>query len=687
MEGPQLSVPLADADSVISDAWRESWRMPDPLTPSQCAERYRVLTQEASAEHGPWRNDRVPYLVEIMDRMSIDDPCERVVFRKPTQCGGSEVLINALMYFMVHAPPCPIMLTVPGLDMAKRHVKQRIDPSIEASPVWKSKVAPKRSRDSSNTGTEKEFNGSGILIIVTANSSTGLRAMPIMVTLCDEVSKYKRDLDGEGSALDQIRGRTTTFQGSRKELLISSPTIDGACLISEELELTDWRDYHVPCPHCQALHTLEFDNLSDDRMLCPNCGEWISEEHKTWMLAAENGARWVPKHPDRAGYGHGYDLNALYTPFRLGDSWAELAKQRAKARDNPDKAVAFSQMKMGKPYRGERQRADADVLKDRAELGLMVGLVPRGYFILTAGVDCQADRFAIKIMAWGRNERAVVVSYEEIPGDPSHQSGYEALDAHLQREYRKGGVALVPKCIAIDGGNWTEEVASFVRTRQRRMVACGDGFAEQFMVLVRGRSADSTRVVNRPRKSETNARGKTIARSVGQWGVGTGVAKTILFGRIASDGRVIDGQPVPVERRHIRFPGGRRVTSGGVDEVRGSLPEAYYRGLTAEWFDKKANTWVHDKSIPNEPIDTMVYCYFAALHPHVRLDLIKDHEWDSLAEAQEPSICDLFAVADDPDVAPQPEAPPPRKPVPAVPTFPLPPAANPYASDAWSSRL
>jgi phage terminase large subunit GpA-like protein len=270
----------------------------------------------------------------------------------------------------------------------------------------------------------------------------------------------------------------------------------------------------VPCPHCKALHTLEFDNLSDDgRMLCPNCGDWIGEEHKTWMLAAENGAQWVPKYPDRAGYGHGYDLNALYTPFRLGDNWAELAKQRAKARDNPDKDVAFTQMKMGKPYRGERQRADADTLKERAELGLMVGVVPRGYYILTAGVDCQADRFAIKIMAWGRNERGVVVSYEEIPGDPSHQSGYEALDAHLQREYRKGGVALVPKCIAIDGGNWTEEVATFVRTRQRRMVKCGDGFAEQFMVLVRGRSADSTRVVNRPRKSETNSRGKTIVEN------------------------------------------------------------------------------------------------------------------------------------------------------------------------------
>ncbi len=645
MDGLQISVPLANADEVIATAWRDAWIMPTPLSVSECAERYRVLTQEASSEHGPWRNSRTPYLVEIMDRMSIDDPCERVVVRKPTQWGGSEILINALMYFMVHAPPCPIMLAVPGLDMAKRHVKQRIDPSIEASPKWKSRVAPKRSRDSSNTGTEKEFGGSGILIIVTANSSTGLRAMPIMVTLCDEVSKYKRDLDGEGSALDQIRGRTTTFQGRRKELLISSPTIDGDCLISAELELTDYREYHVPCPHCRHLHTLEFDNLADDgRMLCPSCGGWYGEEHKTWMLDQANGAQWVARYPDRAAYGHGYDSNALYTPYRLGDGWAELARQRGIARDNPEKLVSFTQMKMGKPFRGERERADGDTMKERAELGLMVGTVPRGYYILTAGVDCQADRFAIKVMAWGRGERAVVVSYEEIPGDPSNAEGYAALDAHLQRTYRKGSVQLLPRCVAMDGGNWTEQVAQFVRTRQRRMVPCGSGHAEQFMVLVRGRSAEATRVVNRPRKTETTSRGKTIARSVGQWGVGTIVAKNILFGRITSDGRQIDGQPVPVERRYIRWPGGRRVTTVGMDEVRGGLPETYYKGLTAEWYDKKAKTWVHEKSIPNEPIDTMVYAFFAFLHPHVRGDMIKDHEWESLAEAQEPAIGDLFTA-------------------------------------------
>lgn len=638
-----LDVCLGDADAVVGAAWAEAWAVAPELLVSEWATLHRKLPAQSSNERGYWNNARHPMLVEIMDCLSEHHPAERIVLRKPTQWGGTEVLLNALGYYMQHAEPSPMLLVVPGLEMAKRHAKQRINPSIELSPAWREAVPPPRSRDASNTDMYKEFRGEGTFIIATANSSTGLRSMPVRIVLGDEVSKWKRDLDGEGSALEQVLARTSTYQGSRKILLISSPTIEGLCIISDEYNESDQREYYVHCPHCHHEHTWQFEFLlSDGRMICPSCGETYGEEHKTRMMSAECGAHWRAKFPEREKVG--FHANALYTPYRMGESWATLAAERDRAEKDPERLIAFTQTRKALPFAGARDRADDDEMKQRREPGLLTGIVPRGYYLLTVGVDCQADRFAVQVLAWGPGERAVVVWWEEIPGDPSDQDGYRELDAFLTRTYAKGSLRIVPRCVAIDGGNWTEEVAKFVRTRQRRMVATGGGYAEQFVVAVRGRSTETTRVVNRPRKTETNARGKTIARSVGVWGVGTVVAKNILFGRINADANAES-----IDDRRIRFPGGLLEIEGRDDSRKRGLQDDYFKQLTAEYYDKAVNRWIHEKSIRNEAIDTLVYAYFAALHPHVRLDLIKDHEWDALKQMQEPSSDDLFAACESPD--------------------------------------
>ena len=42
---------------------------PEDLTVSQWAEHYRVLDSKAAALPGPWRNEKTPYLVAIMDEL------------------------------------------------------------------------------------------------------------------------------------------------------------------------------------------------------------------------------------------------------------------------------------------------------------------------------------------------------------------------------------------------------------------------------------------------------------------------------------------------------------------------------------------------------------------------------------------------------------------------------------------
>src|SRR5689334_3356071 len=150
--------------------------LPDPLlTVSEWADRYRTLSQRASAEPGPWRTDRTPYLREIMDCLSPSSSVETVVLMKGAQVGGTECGNNWIGY-VVHQAPGPMLAVQPTVDMAKRNSKQRIDPLIEESEVLRNLVHDPRSRDSGNTVLSKEFPG-GVLVMTGANFAVGLRSM------------------------------------------------------------------------------------------------------------------------------------------------------------------------------------------------------------------------------------------------------------------------------------------------------------------------------------------------------------------------------------------------------------------------------------------------------------------------------------------------------------------------------
>jgi len=57
-----MELPMPTAEEIYSAAGADGLR-PDPLlTISHWADKYRTLSQRASAEPGPWRTDRTPYL-------------------------------------------------------------------------------------------------------------------------------------------------------------------------------------------------------------------------------------------------------------------------------------------------------------------------------------------------------------------------------------------------------------------------------------------------------------------------------------------------------------------------------------------------------------------------------------------------------------------------------------------------
>ena len=105
-----------NAAELIDAAWRRGLEPERQLTVSEWADLHRVLPA-MTAEPGPWRTARLPYLREIMDCLSVSSPVERVVLMKGAQTGGTEAGLNAIGYWIAHAPGL-ILSVWPSIDNA-----------------------------------------------------------------------------------------------------------------------------------------------------------------------------------------------------------------------------------------------------------------------------------------------------------------------------------------------------------------------------------------------------------------------------------------------------------------------------------------------------------------------------------------------------------------------------------------
>lgn len=614
-----LAAPLPaalDEDlAFVRDVWARGWEIPTPMTLSEWADEHRIIPRSASSEPGRWRTDRTPYLREIMDCLSDESPVREVNLRKSTQVGGTEVGINWIGYIVDHCPG-PAMVVMPTVDVAQRWSKQRLAPIIEEMPCLREKIAPARSRDSGNTTLLKEFPG-GLVIMSGANSSSSLRSMPVRYLFLDELDEYPTDLNDQGSAQEQVERRIATF-ARRKIFRCSTPTVKDHSAIDAEFLRGDQRTYHVPCPDCGHRQPLHIDHITDSgEYICAGCGVLIEEHHKTAMLAA---GEWVPKYPGREI--RSYHLWSAYSPIGLGYSWKEIADMRAAARAKPELMVTFTNTILGESYEGLSQKVEATELADRAG-DWPSRTVPRGCLLLTAGVDVQHNRFAVLIAGWGRNETCWILDYVEIPGDPTKEEDWAALDERLQVPFVNAcGIQLRPTHTAIDTGNWTHDVYRYVRPRQARGV-----------IAVKGASTSGKPVIGRASRVDVNARGRTIRHGVQLWLVGTDTAKHTLMQRLIGD------TDLPPEQHRIRFPS--------------DLPTDFYHQLTAERYDTEAGRWLKPKSARNEAFDCLVYAYAAAVRPPMRIHILREHDWAALETKIEPPVADMFAQP------PAPAAPPP----------------------------
>lgn len=469
---------------VWSKAFIEVCKPVSKMTGSEWADAKRVIGLGTSAEPGPWRTWRTPYLKEIMDAAT-DKMTERVVLMCASQIGKSECLLNTIGYF-ADQEPSPQLMLQPTVEAAQAFSKERIEKMFSESPglidkLEKGKDGRGSEKKSSTTILMKHYPG-GFLALVGANSPSGLASRPIRVLLLDEVDRYPPTAGKEGPPVKLAVQRTRNF-ANRKIVMVSTPTIAGISVIYDEFLKGDQRHFLIPCPECGHEHDFKWESVKWQKdadgkgipktaaLYCPECGCKIRGHEKVSSEMLETG-HWVASNPGVET--RSYHLNALYSPWvNLSDLVQEWID--AKESGDPEQLKTFINLQLGEPW--EEYQAEAEfweTLYRRREF-YPTDTLPEGVLVLTAGVDVQRDRLECSIYGWGKGCECWAIKHVVIVGSPSSVETWNQLDYVLFSKYtlaNKSTVSISCACVDSGDGENTTDVYRYTKPRtSNRIVA------------------------------------------------------------------------------------------------------------------------------------------------------------------------------------------------------------------------
>ncbi|MCG8357613.1 MAG: phage terminase large subunit family protein [Kiloniellales bacterium] len=501
---------------------------PDPVVVPHSWASDNIVVPDGPMAGSKWSPDLAPYLKEPLDLLAPEDPENLVVVRKSAQTGFTGVGISWLGLIAMVAP-AKTLVVLPTVDAAKEFNREKLQPTIEASPHLAATIAEQKSRAGrGSTMLTKVFPG-GSHVITGANSTVGLRSKTVKNALCDEVDDYPLDLDGQGDPMNMIEARQMAFlsTGSWKRLVGSTPTLEGASRIDAMYDAGDQRQFHVPCPQCGEEQVLDDENLRHEEsfpyrahMICAVNGCVIEHRHKARMLSA---GRWVAQKPS-PGRHPSFEINALYSPFV---TWDDYAKAKVNAEVDATQAKTFENLWRGRSYKVKGDAPEwVELQKRAASLASHArGEVPVAALFLTMGVDVQADRLEASIWGFGIGKTSWLIDHIVLPGDTNAPDVWGKLTELWQRSFPtsvEGQIRRV-ECVAVDSGYRPTMAYDWTRGKPGA-------------ISVKGASARTDWPIGSPKKMTYTARGTLAKRSALNWLVGSWYLKAEIYGCLSLTG-------------------------------------------------------------------------------------------------------------------------------------------------------
>lgn len=480
----------------------KNFKPPESLTVHEWADKYRRLP-DSSAEPGPWRTKRTPYLEEPM-RAFTDPKVQKIVMVAASQVGKSELELNIIGY-IIDQDPGSILYVHPTIDDARKFSRLRVAPMIRDSKPLKVKVHDIKSRDSGNTILQKSFPG-GMLTMTGSNSASALASTPARYIIGDERDRWASSAGTEGDPWALAEARQATFY-NRKAVEVSTPTVKGNSNIEGSYYLGTQERWCHCCPECGEYSEIVFDDIKFEPEVkrvrgkktwslkggvswaCPACGCLIPED-----TMRRQPAKWIADNPDAYAKGvRSFWLNAFSSPWT---PWSRIVLKFLEAKDDPQRLKVVYNTLLGQLWEDRGDLADEDTMLARREDygtradGSPVEL-PDGVLVLTCGVDTQDNRLEYEVVGYGHYGETWGIVKGYIMGRPDTPEVWQRLDDVIDHVYKfKNGRGLNISITCVDsGGHFTQEVYEACRARKSKRV-----FA------IKGKGGDGIPYVSPPSK-------------------------------------------------------------------------------------------------------------------------------------------------------------------------------------------
>lgn len=475
------------------------------LSVSEWADKYRIISPEASAQPGPWRTSKTPYLKEIMDAFS--DPLVRSIYVvSASQIGKSEFENNCIGY-IIDQDPGSILFIHPQVIDARDYSKLRINPMFRDTPVLRDKIrgAAVGRGSATNTVLQKGFAG-GILTMCGSTEAHALASKPIRYVIGDERDRWAVSAGDEGDPYQLALARQTTFYNA-KSVLVSTPTIKGKSPIENHFYEGTQERWCSKCPHCGEFHNIQWKDIRYDftektvndkpayslqrvYYVCPECGA-ISTERE--MKKAP--AKWIADNPDAIVNGiRSFWLNSFISPWL---AWSKIVLEYLAARGDTLKMQVVYNTRFGELWEDRGGLESEDTFLARREE--YDAELPKGVLVLTMGVDVQDDRLEYEVVGWGLRKESWGIRRGQLMGRPDDPDVWTRLEDILTHVYKfsTGKGLKISMAFVDDGGHFTMNTRTECRPRAGMRLFDCKGFAgsgkpyvtqpKQVKILVDGR--------------------------------------------------------------------------------------------------------------------------------------------------------------------------------------------------------
>jgi phage terminase large subunit GpA-like protein len=622
------------------------------------------LPKEVGAFQCDFSLEYGPHLYGIF--AALDDPAvEEVYCMKAAQVLWTTALI-AYIFKRIAVEPGVFLGMFASESAARKFSQTKLAPMGRVTRPIAAKMSFEMAARKGQSTLRKEFEG-GFLELFGSNAASNVKSTTANFVFVEEPDDANENVNNQGDSIKLLYERTKRVRRPKK-VLGGSPTVKGFSRVEEHIELSDKRVLPIACHECGEKHVLDIDNLvgweaeegakgvhhpiyglnkpENAVYACPRCGVvWDDFQRKENILdtitaAMEAGdelcgwERTIEGRPGIAGFTR---LNELYSRLP-GAGHAKLVADMLEAEHyaamgDMSKKIVFVNNKRGEPYEFKDGREDAETLRSRAkadpESARREGLVPAAGYVVTAGIDVQDNRLAIRLRAHGRDRRSWLIYADEIYAKSTtineQDPVWNELDSLMFKPYeREDGTSAHVAAISIDsGGHATDAVYDWVLTRAKRYPAV------RIMAVKGSSSTADVPIFAHPTSraiehKDPAKRTKADRKGVKVFIVGTNRAKDFL-----------------AEQMQLNSQGIGRFHFYQVDQMRADyfdqlLAEAKVPGRSGK------PTWQKKAGCAAEFWDCEVYGEHAARA--MRVHLLNESEWDALELKAKQS--DLFADAE-----------------------------------------